>query len=142
MNTSEWQPFETAPKDGSVFLGGADAIAFPIQWQKDPSNIEVEGFVDLTEATYFVTAALPTHWRPMPLGPDDSTLQSEDHPERDVETLQRTISELQSVIRSPDVALEAATKAYADVFGLDAWDQSLPQIAGEFRRAYMEAARL
>jgi hypothetical protein len=67
---SEWQPIETAPKDGRrllMFLG--DAFRFPdpcvLRWGIEDGG-DYEGWIDADE---FAPDPQPTHWMPLPLTP-------------------------------------------------------------------------
>ena len=72
---SEWQPIETAPKDGTPILGFMPDAA--IQWQIMP--IEMLDFGDDDGPEWFQAdrddgRALdvePTHWMPLPHPPSD-----------------------------------------------------------------------
>ena len=79
---NEWQPIETAPKDGSAVL---------LCWATDADGKAVNWFEDLSTADVFVQVAswwgdegwvvycdmvqeprlhfVPTHWMPLPLPP-------------------------------------------------------------------------
>jgi hypothetical protein len=64
---SEWQPIETAPKDGSLFLGWAT-------WPEDPPDFYLCSYSpSLGFSTYDVYENLvtPTHWMPLPLPPSE-----------------------------------------------------------------------
>lgn len=54
----EWQPIETAPKDGSMVLG----------WYKGWNNPIVIWWY--TGAGRWNTAMQPTHWMPLPIAPN------------------------------------------------------------------------
>jgi hypothetical protein len=77
---SEWQPIETAPKDGTRVLitGGVwmdTRLAWPFDNQKALTHVEIaqylegDGFVisDFSDGTYEI--AKPTHWMPLPAPP-------------------------------------------------------------------------
>lgn len=60
----EWQPIETAPKDGSVVLGwcvyqyGSDGKAMFISWWDDARWVDD-----------YITEVNPIHWIPLPEPP-------------------------------------------------------------------------
>lgn len=68
----EWQPIETAPKDGSRILGYTPSWEPHIvclywkDFQQDDPEFEHGGFVDdfINETFY------PTHWMPLPEPPE------------------------------------------------------------------------
>ncbi len=67
----EWQPIETAPKDGKPVLGWAKSFTYPcvFQWQTEDDNADcVEGWYvyGVEHAT-----AEPTRWMPLPKPPTD-----------------------------------------------------------------------
>jgi hypothetical protein len=60
---SEWQPIETAPKDGSQLLGWANGDYATFRWTGGYFNLIVAG-------TFAEDAAWwPTHWMPLPTPP-------------------------------------------------------------------------
>lgn len=89
----EWQPIETAPKDGrTIILGRAEtedceAISVPGYWQEGfDDGIDYmgvgDGFVDINHQQfsggrdwgtekYRYEPNQPTHWRPLPLPPSE-----------------------------------------------------------------------
>lgn len=63
MNANEWQPIETAPKDGECFIGvlaGEPAIYSVIVWYAE----RFESADDGQPRTF-------THWMPLPDPPKD-----------------------------------------------------------------------
>jgi hypothetical protein len=64
MRDDGWQPIETAPKDGGVFLGYNKDLGWQCTMIYDWGN-----HVFLTDAGRFFT--YPTHWRPLPAAPLD-----------------------------------------------------------------------
>ena len=68
----EWQPIETAPKDGTKVLlhcvGGGPFT--PCEWIED-GLISEEGFWSWWQAdpVFFVEVKNPTHWMPLPEPP-------------------------------------------------------------------------
>jgi hypothetical protein len=85
----EWMPIETAPKDGSIFLGAKDDDVLPCRWIiGDDDGVDCmgsdDGFCDL-EFNLFIQARSfgnheyrsignqPTHWQPLPAPPAKAT---------------------------------------------------------------------
>ena len=65
MGVTDWQPIETAPKDGTKFLayeGGAENKHYECWWQDDFSNWS--GWQD-----WWDSEPEPTHWMPLPEPP-------------------------------------------------------------------------
>lgn len=65
---SEWQPIETAPRDGTEIL-----ILIPLVWKNNEPVIgnyiftsNSVGFVWQNRNGYWVHEHSPTHWMPMP----------------------------------------------------------------------------
>ncbi len=91
---SEWQPIETAPKDGTEILAYVvqepddytDAVGAPEGW----ANVDIGRF-DMFGEWAGQWAGVPTHWMPLPDPPqqprDQSVLRG--HAETDDETGQR-----------------------------------------------------
>ena len=70
---SEWQPIDTAPKDGTPFIGA-------IQWDADEWEIlrmvwseSTANFIDATYAPFAESQEQPTHWMPLPAPPAKGT---------------------------------------------------------------------
>ena len=60
---SEWQPIETAPKDGTEILG----------WWKRSKTMEVIVWCDIEHNwldVQDVPTSAPTHWMPLPTPPE------------------------------------------------------------------------
>ena len=57
---SEWQPIETAPKDGREILGWFGSASV-IRWHIGTESFWTDGFMRLRE---------PTHWMPLPEPPE------------------------------------------------------------------------
>lgn len=69
---SEWQPIETAPKDGTRFLAFWPSTNPP----NVNSTIVTTWWGMYTWETAFITAGdddLPTHWMPLPSPPEGKT---------------------------------------------------------------------
>ena len=73
--TLEWQPIETAPKDGTTILvangneGGYDTEPFQIgsaSWDKSYSGFHWLSNACCDGVSYYV----PTHWMPLPEAPE------------------------------------------------------------------------
>lgn len=68
---SQWQPIETAPKDGQVVLGyGPDRDDIHLIWFGSDSQMREDWF--LAKAPYNKTyqgIEHPTHWMPLPESP-------------------------------------------------------------------------
>lgn len=75
---SEWQPIDTAPKDGTVFFGfdPEDRYPQPMKWEEyEPQYAEEQeepGYWTYAEALIadVVGEAKPTHWMPLPPPPE------------------------------------------------------------------------
>ncbi len=66
---SDWQPIETAPKDGTQILGFADGRMAVVQWWEDFrywSLVVCGAYADDGEWW-------PTHWQPLPEPPASPT---------------------------------------------------------------------
>lgn len=59
---SDWQPMESAPKDGTHILAFTEFGVLIIHWMKE------DYFRDGAEASWF-PARRPTHWMPLPEPP-------------------------------------------------------------------------
>ncbi len=74
--TAFWQPIETAPKDGSPFIGftktGFEAIIAVWSWEKDKYNKRPNPYFarDGFHAKTDDRANQPTHWMPLPAAPE------------------------------------------------------------------------
>lgn len=61
--SEEWQPIETAPKDGTPILGtDEDGEQYVIEWW--PKGARQDGFYECGDLL-----RAPTHWRPLPSPP-------------------------------------------------------------------------
>ena len=72
MTDADWQPIETAPKDGRRILIYADIFPGIVvaHWQE--RNITGEGWVmDPESESWGAHDAKPTHWMPLPEPPHD-----------------------------------------------------------------------
>lgn len=75
---SEWQPIETAPKDGTFLIGGwtGDGHKHPMIWSVDSAWRDGDGFsVDVSPEsgeTMRPTIDHITHWMPLPQPPVQS----------------------------------------------------------------------
>ena len=79
---SEWQPIETAPKDGTaVVLYGkgllrsgyeqAVGVYIPIHGEDDDSTIRWWHVEDGKFGPYAIRGPSPTHWMPLPPPPEE-----------------------------------------------------------------------
>lgn len=79
-NMSEWQPIETAPRDGSPILAynpliGVYSTAFTTRWTGEPDEVGYEGFPcgfwNMGPGSYPFGRwdCRPTHWMPLPEPP-------------------------------------------------------------------------
>jgi hypothetical protein len=68
---TEWQPIETAPKDGCAILAWRDSGVHVMRWRErgDGSGFWDEWRVRLKS----LQAAPPTHWMPLPAPPKEPT---------------------------------------------------------------------
>lgn len=67
----EWQPIETAPKDGSRFIAWTGYMTVsPVEWQEG-GVISEEGFLLWWQdpAGGCLAEVRPTHWMPLPAPP-------------------------------------------------------------------------
>lgn len=77
METEDnWQPIETAPKDGTEFLGAQNRTVFLCTWSKElyPLGSTYEGWVNAGSHNYddggdWRMNVTPTHWQPLPEPP-------------------------------------------------------------------------
>jgi hypothetical protein len=64
FDPSRWQPMETAPRDGTRFLGCEPGYGvFIVSWQKH------RGPVDEVDGRGWLAGEGPTHWMPLPEPP-------------------------------------------------------------------------
>jgi len=81
---SEWQPIETAPKDGTDIIVGFDCASvwiIHIAWYRDGSpNTGCDGPEDIGWWSYVTNSVgqdmltghrTPTHWMPLPAPPNE-----------------------------------------------------------------------
>lgn len=70
--TPEWQPIETAPKDGVAFLMRYFDRTIVAHWyvhlRKKPGFSGMDGWVN-TESDLYLTNIGATHWMPLPAAP-------------------------------------------------------------------------
>ena len=75
---SEWQPIETAPKDGSVVLATWGDLVVMATFHCEGSSSDVYA-VAVPDKEFFQWHEMvnrlfrPTHWKPLPQPPKDST---------------------------------------------------------------------
>jgi hypothetical protein len=76
---SEWQPIETAPKDGTRILAVIPGFAVSIAWWFHDAQkwmtTDAEDYPDDESWNYTVanTEYQPTHWMPLPAAPSQET---------------------------------------------------------------------
>ncbi len=71
---TEWQPIETAPRDGTEFLaiGSLRAIVV-VAFERDPSNQRQRVLVEtFRKEVLHGPAAWATHWMPLPTPPEEA----------------------------------------------------------------------
>lgn len=61
----EWQPIETAPKDGTTFLAYRSGIIMMAQWRKSHNGHMANG----GEGWFYPSWNPATHWMPLPAPP-------------------------------------------------------------------------
>ena len=71
---TEWQPIETAPKDGTAILVTCGELFAVVEWDEHaasyPSN-EGVGWRDAGDIGWAGTQGhMPTHWMPLPQPPE------------------------------------------------------------------------
>lgn len=65
MSENQWQPIETAPKDGTSILGAHYDAVFSVYW-----DLSANGWVDGRTNLYDELSTYPvTHWMPLPAPP-------------------------------------------------------------------------
>lgn len=79
-NAPQWQPIETAPKDGTQILGWNKADGYErkpyICWfgkdynYEDDDALWLKGDGDGWSTGYYFTPCEPTHWMPLPAAPN------------------------------------------------------------------------
>lgn len=62
----EWQPIETAPKDGTRFLAYEDGNHYALEWVPEMPN---DGYWKCLCGQFVTITPEPTHWRPLPAPP-------------------------------------------------------------------------
>jgi hypothetical protein len=74
MRVAEWQPIETAPKDGTWFLALQDGDIYPCEWDAERADEGPprEGWYDHFNHSF----EAPTHWQPLPAFPPRAALKS------------------------------------------------------------------
>ena len=66
---SEWQAMDSAPKDGTLFIGAVDGKARLVAWGKI-SHIPLYGFCLADQGAEDFDLCEPTHWMPLPSPPE------------------------------------------------------------------------
>ena len=65
---TEWQPIETAPKDGSTILIATHSYEGGVMMAAWASDVPTPAFVDEVGDSYFDA----THWMPLPAPPRET----------------------------------------------------------------------
>lgn len=71
--TAEWQPIETAPKDGTEIIL-CDSLSYAGYWENDPNYWQEIGWQEAdSRQGHFISRhpQSPTHWMPLPEPPED-----------------------------------------------------------------------
>ena len=79
---AQWQPIETAPKDGTAVLLwlGAPWSEVRQMWWYDPWDVWLaagEDEPDAGDERFGCGSAIPTHWMPLPAPPSDAQREGE-----------------------------------------------------------------
>ena len=64
----QWQPIETAPKNGDMFIAYQNGSVYECRWVEYPPDLDHRGsagFLDMTNDGI----EYPTHWMPLPEPP-------------------------------------------------------------------------
>lgn len=73
---SQWQPIETAPKDGTPILGFSDGVMTTVFWENNSSPRRwTEGGWKLCVGFHYDSDDgewWPEYWQPLPEGPNES----------------------------------------------------------------------
>jgi len=69
LSMSEWYPIDTAPKDGTIFLGWNGENMATVKWYEFKS---IPGCWELVETGSYAADGYwnPTHWQSLPNPPD------------------------------------------------------------------------
>lgn len=65
---SQWQPIETAPKDGSAILVNAGGFCYAVEWSDEFDWWAVD---DNKLGPFRLRGQAPTHWMPLPPAPKE-----------------------------------------------------------------------
>lgn len=67
----QWQPIDTAPRDGTAILVYVACVITTAEWKKWEENGRDNGYWDLCESGTFAEDGIcyPTHWMPLPERP-------------------------------------------------------------------------
>lgn len=65
----EWQPIETAPRDGTHFSGVVDGEVRCVMWGKT-SHLPWRGFILVDQGVECADLCDPTRWMPLPQPPE------------------------------------------------------------------------
>lgn len=75
-SAGDWQPIETAPKDGTLFLGLVDREVRFVSWGKT-SHVPIYGFCVRDQGPEQSDICDATHWMPLPSAPPSNHCHSE-----------------------------------------------------------------
>jgi len=70
---TDWQPIETAPKDGTVVDLWADGRLANCLWERHLDDHWRQQYSEATGSSFGVSDLLPTHWMPLPEPPQLSS---------------------------------------------------------------------
>jgi hypothetical protein len=66
---SEWQPIETAPKDGTAVLVSEGRFCYCVEWNEEFDWWAVD---DNKLGPFRLRGSAPTHWMPLPAPPKET----------------------------------------------------------------------
>ena len=73
----KWQPIDTAPKDGAMFIAYQNGSVYECRWVEYPPDLDHQGsagFLDMTNDGI----EYPTHWMPLPEPPTEAILEEKE----------------------------------------------------------------
>ena len=73
----DWQPIETAPKDGTVVLLAGCRKPVAAAWLED--EIDYWHVDDNKRGPFALRGPAPTHWMPIPAAPDEASAMRAAH---------------------------------------------------------------
>lgn len=71
---SEWQPIETAPRDGTEILGWCEIGVVVVSWNEQRFHKNPKPYWDSNRqsVTWMREYCQPTHWQPLPQPPKET----------------------------------------------------------------------